>query len=78
MVFYVDRVHLVLKAVCENRLCPSSVTFGIADRLLYSRHLCRVIYSFRLSVRPFVCSFVCSFVRSLFSVTFEEFTSKFC
>ena len=25
----------------------------------------------------FVCSFVCSFVRSLLSVTFVEFTSKF-
>ena len=35
---------------------------------LYPRHLCRGVYSFRLSVRPFVCSyvrsFVCSFVRS--------------
>ena len=30
--------------------------------LLYPRHLCRRVYSFRLSVRPFVCSFVCSFV----------------
>ena len=26
---------------------------------------------------PFVCSFVCLFVRSLLSVTFVEFTSKF-
>ena len=35
---------------------------------LYPGHLCRGVYSFRLSVRPFVCSyvrsFVCSFVRS--------------
>ena len=35
---------------------------------LYSRHLCRGLYSFRISVRPFVRSyvrsFVCSFVRS--------------
>ena len=49
--------------------------------LLYPRHLCRGVYSFRLSVRPFVCSFVRlfvrSFVRSLLSVTFVEFTSKF-
>ena len=41
-----------------NTLAPS----------LYPRHLCRGVYSFRLSVRPFVCSyvrsFVCSFVRS--------------
>ena len=29
---------------------------------LYPQHLCRGVYSFRLSVRPFVCSFVCSFV----------------
>ena len=32
--------------------------------LLYPRHLCRGVYSFRLSVRPFVCSFVRLFVRS--------------
>ena len=48
---------------------------------LYHRHLCRGVYSFRLSVRPIVCSFVLSFVcpffRSLLSVTFVDFTSKF-
>ena len=32
--------------------------------LLYPRHLCRGVYSFRLSVRPFVWSFVRLFVRS--------------
>ena len=26
--------------------------------LLYPQHLCRRVYSFRLSVRPFVCSFI--------------------
>ena len=31
---------------------------------LYSRHLCRRVYSFRLSVRPFVRSYVRMFVRS--------------
>ena len=32
---------------------------------LYPRHLCRVVYSFRLSVRPYICSFVrFSLVRS--------------
>ena len=36
------------------------------NALLYPRHLCRRVYSFRLSVRPFVCSFVRSFVRSYF------------
>ena len=45
---------------------------------LYHRHLCRGVYSFRLSVRPIVCSFVlsfvCSFFRSLLSVTFVHFT----
>ena len=49
--------------------------------LLYPRHLCRGVYSFRLDVCPFVCSFVSSFVRvfvrSLLSVTFVIFTSKF-
>ena len=32
--------------------------------LLYPRHLCRRVYSFRLSVCPFVRSYVRSFVRS--------------
>ena len=53
--------------------------------LLYPRHLCRGVYSFRLDVCPFVRSYVRSlvrsfvrvFVRSLLSVTFVEFTSKF-
>ena len=31
---------------------------------LYPRHLCRRVYSFRLSVCPFVRSYVRSFVRS--------------
>ena len=31
---------------------------------LYPRHLCRRVYSFRFSIRPFVCSFVSSFLRS--------------
>ena len=44
---------------------------------LYPRHLCRGVYSFRLDVCPFVCSFVRVFVRSLLSVTFVEFTTKF-
>ena len=50
---------------------------------LYSRHLCRGLYSFRLSVRPFVRSyvrsfvrlFVCSFVRT--SVPFVELLQSF-
>ena len=45
-------------------------------KLLYPRHLCRGVYSFRLSVRPFVCSFVRSFVRTSFRRV--EFASKFC
>ena len=32
--------------------------------LLYPRHLCRGVYSFRLDVCPFVRSYVRSFVRS--------------
>ena len=35
----------------------------LKSKLLYPRHLCRRVYSFRFSVRPFVCSFVRSFVR---------------
>ena len=58
------------------------------SELLYPRHLCRGVYSFRLSVRPFVCSyvrsfvrlFVRSFVRSFVRTSFRrvEFASKFC
>ena len=50
---------------------------------LYPRHLCRRVYSFRFSVRPFVCSLVRSLVRSFvrslvrYSGTFVEFMSKF-
>ena len=44
------------------------------------QHLCRGVYSFCLSVRPFICSyvrsFVCSFVRTSFRRV--EFASKFC
>ena len=36
-------------------------------------HLCRGVYSFRLSV----CPFVLSYVRSVLSVALVEFTSKF-
>ena len=56
-------------------VCPFVVSVArncctVLQCLLYPRHLCRGVYSFRLSVRPFVCSyvrsFVCSFVRSYF------------
>ena len=55
--------------------------FWFKHILLYPRHLCRGVYSFGLDVCPFVRSYVRSlvrvFVRSLLSVTFVEFTSKF-
>ena len=38
---------------------------------LYPRHLCRGVYSFRLSVRPFICSIVCT------SVPFVELLQSF-
>ena len=38
---------------------------------LYPRHLCRRVYSFRLSVCPFVCSFVRSWnLRQSFALKF--------
>ena len=40
------------------------ITDELQAFLLYPRHLCRGVYSFRLSVRPFVCSYVRSFVCS--------------
>ena len=46
-------------------------------KYLYPRHLCRGVYSFRLDVCPLVRSIVRVFVRSLLSVTFVEFTTKF-
>ena len=42
--------------------------------LLYPRHLCRRVYSFRFSVRPFVCSLVHWFVSS---VKMSKFWLKF-
>ena len=41
---------------------------------LYPRHLCRRVYSFRFSVRPFVCSLVRWFVSS---VKMSKFWLKF-
>ena len=38
---------------------------------LYPRHLCRGLYSFRLFVRPFICSLVCT------SVPFVELLQSF-
>ena len=35
---------------------------------LYPRHLCRRVYSFHLSIRPFVCSLVQDILRQSFSV----------
>ena len=44
---------------------PRACFYGYHE-ILYPRYLCRGVYSFRLSVRPFVCSFVRSFVRPYF------------
>ena len=43
---------------CQFCILNTSNFFGF----LYPLHLCRRVYSFRLSVCPFVCSFVRSFV----------------
>ena len=64
--------------VCEALREKSYDTMSLFESLfgymsLYPRHLCRGVYSFPLDV----CPFVCLFVRSLLSVTFVEFTSKF-
>ena len=48
----------------------------LMELLLYLRHLCRGVYSFCLSVCPFVCMYVGSFVR--FSIMLTKITSKFC
>ena len=46
----------------------------VFHRLLYPRHLCRGVYSFRLSVRPFILSFVRNFVP--FVELLQSFTLK--
>ena len=54
------------------------ISFSDLALFLYPRNLCRGVYSFRLSVCPFVCSFVRLFV--LPSVTWnlrQSFASKF-
>ena len=66
-------VSLLLKYMYMN-IC--SVPHNEKTGFLYPWHLCRRVYSFRLSVRPFVRLYVRSFVRT--SVTFLEFASKFC
>ena len=58
--------------------CKAAVTFtkdALHVSSLYPRHLCRGVYSFRLSVCPFVRLYVRSLVRT--SVTFVEFVSEF-
>ena len=71
-------VQYMSPGICLN-VCMNQYEYQWS-RLLYPRHLCRGVYSFRLSVRPFVCSyvrsFVCSFVRTSFRCV--EFVSKFC
>ena len=54
--------------VTLRKTCIHSHEF---HELLYPQHLCRRVYSFRLSVRTFVCLFVRT------SVTYLEFESKF-
>ena len=66
------KFFLVLDLVFSTMGIWSKVLFGS----LYPRHLCRGVYSFRLSVRMFVRSFVRSFVRTSFRHV--EFASKFC
>ena len=63
--------------VGHKRASGKSVTnLSARTPCLYPRHLCRGVYSFRLSVRMFVCLFVRSFVRTSFRRV--EFASKFC
>ena len=76
MTHYKNKIKWRLFLYCE----PGYFFFFSQARpgYLYPRHLCRGVYSFRLSVRPFVCSFVRSFV--LPSVTWnlrQSFASKF-
>ena len=51
---------------------PVFMSFSDSQYLLYPRHLCRWVYSFRLSICPFVYSFVPTSFRHM------EFASKFC
>ena len=64
----------------EHPLSLVNLSFFFFVFVLYSRHLCQGVYSFRLSVRPFVRlyirSFVCLFVRSYF-LPVRGITSKF-
>ena len=62
------RVLHIYMIKCDNICFP----------LLYPRHLCRRVYSFRLSVCPFVCSLVRSFVLPSRSWNLRQsFASKF-
>ena len=46
-------------------------------KLLYPRHLCRRVYSFRVSVRPFVCSFVRSYFRHVCRICVKVLRQSF-
>ena len=59
--FKVIYLALLLLISFQSHLSGASVT-DILSMSLYPRHLCREVYSFRLSIRPFVCSFIRSFV----------------
>ena len=55
--------------------CITVCLLSLYKVYLYPRHLCRGVYSFRLSVRPFVCSFVRNsvpFVELLQSFTLRQ------
>ena len=59
-------VMMSYMCICHRLNNAFSGGFLTHQQYLYPRHLCRGVYSFRLSVRMFVCSFVRLFVRSYF------------
>ena len=56
--------------------CPLSFCLSLTFCSLYPLHLCRGVYSFRLSICPYMCSFVQSFV-CLYFRPIRGITSKF-
>ena len=68
------RCQVFLKSVRHDVTSSDKyiVIFCLSTFLLYPRHLCRRVYSFRFSVRPFVCSLVGWFVRSLVRSLFRN------
>ena len=69
----IQNIAEVSKNCMQNRMLLPHPLYQKTLLCLYHRHLCRGVYSFRLSVRSFVCSFVRLFVCSVVHLFVRSF-----